>query len=99
MRWARRHTQPILAVIFLLLAVPLLAQNGSVPHSHGSATPALFNQEHDLTLLATGGAATLADIAPLVVGVVLIAVLSTCVPHRPIVSPCRGADSRAPPVR
>jgi hypothetical protein len=99
MRWAREHSRSILSLLFLLLAVPLLAQNGSLPHSHDSATAALFNQEHDLMLLATGGAATLADVAPLIVGVVLVAVLSTCIAQRPIASPCRGADSRAPPVR
>ena len=77
-----------------------LLSAASIPHSHGPGLPGLYNQEHDLSYLATfGGGAPLPDApsaTPLVVLVVLVAAASAGVP--PVVWR-RHADSRAPPTR
>lgn len=72
----------------------------TIPHSHGPGLPGLYNQEHDLSYLATfGGGAPLPaspSAVPLVVLVVLVAAATAGVP--PIVAR-RHADFRAPPAR
>ena len=95
---SHRRCRPILIALLVLVAAPMLAQAGSLPHRHDSATPAFFNQEHDLTLLATGGAVAVHDAAPILFAIVLIATLSLRRARRPAARPSRGADSRAPPV-
>jgi hypothetical protein len=94
-------TRPVRAVLLVaFLALPLLLQGASVPHTHFGSPHGLFNHEHDLTLLAIAGAvASLDAIAPAVL-VILVAMgvaLAGCA--RPATTLAHAADSRAPPVR
>jgi hypothetical protein len=84
---------------FLLVALAaLLLQGATVPHTHAGVSPGLYNQDHDLALLATlHGAAILHDteFVPLVLAAGSApAPLSRRTPASP---PQSTADSRAPP--
>ncbi len=89
----------ITILVGLALAGSLLGA-ASIPHSHTPGHPGLYNQEHDLSYLATfGGGAPLPDApaaAPLVV--LVIVVVATVTGAAPVVWR-RHADFRAPPVR
>ena len=99
MRHALRLSRPACLLLLLFVAVPLLGQTASVPHSHSASTPGLFNEEHDLTLLAiSGSAAALPGILPLVFSFVVVALVSANAPSRPAAVPFGAADSRAPPL-
>lgn len=99
MSWAHRLSRPILLALLLLVSVPVVAQTGSVPHSHDSTTAAVFNEEHDFALFATSGAVALPEAGPILFAFVVVATLLVFAPRRPSADPCRTADSRAPPVR
>jgi hypothetical protein len=94
-----RSLRPFLAPLLVLLAVVALGvESAGTPHAHTSADPAFFNQEHDLTTLATSrsGApvpATVPAVSPLLV----VAALVAAVAARPFATPRRHGDSRAPP--
>jgi hypothetical protein len=96
-----RSLRPFLAPLLVLLALIALGVEGaSTPHAHRSAAPAFFNQEHDLTTLATfgGGAPVPASdlaVAPIVVVASVVVAAVEC----PVTTPCRHGDSRAPPAR
>jgi hypothetical protein len=97
---SRGSRSPRRVWVFLLLvaAAALLAQTGSVPHTHEGIGPGLYNQDHDLALLATlHGAATLSAAQP---AMLPVAVVSTVVPTASDLldsAPRPAADSRAPP--
>jgi hypothetical protein len=81
--------------LILLVLTALVAQGACVPHTHTGA--GVFNEEHDLTLLAIAGIA-----GPLPVSVLLFVIMMTvslCVsaPPAPHVFVSRDAESRAPP--
>ena len=83
------------AALILLVLTALIAQGACVPHTHTGG--GVFNEEHDLTLLAIAGIA-----GPLPVGVLLFVIMMTvslCVspPPAPHVFVSRDAESRAPP--
>ena len=89
--------RPYAAVLILVVLVAVIAQGACLPHTHTASGVGLFNEEHDLTLLATAGMA-----GPLPVGVLLFIVMVTvslCLsaPPAPIVVLSRDAESRAPP--
>jgi len=96
----RRLGVPLLVVLVGLALAGFLLGAASIPHSHAPGRPGLYNQEHDLTYLATFGGAGLVSAAsaaaPLVV-VVVLAVATVAGPP-PLVSR-RHADFRAPPLR
>lgn len=93
-----RLVRTILLVV--LLALPLLLQGASLPHTHFGAPDGFFNQEHDLTLLAiTGTVASLDATAPAVTLVVVVTAMAVAARRRPLPTRGRTADSRAPPVR
>jgi hypothetical protein len=99
-RARRRFPLPLASTLLVALAVAgFLLGAASIPHSHGPGHPGLYNQEHDLSYLATlGGVAPLpaaTSAAPLVVVVVLA--LAAIVPAPPLVWR-RHADFRAPPL-
>jgi hypothetical protein len=86
---------------FLLLAtiVTMLLQGACLPHTHAGIGAGLYNQDHDLTLLATlHGAAVLLDAQP---APLVLSEVSVVTPAR-IASPAAPArstaDSRAPPL-
>jgi hypothetical protein len=97
-QWLRSSLLPMILVA-LALAGSLLGA-ASIPHSHTPGHPGLYNQEHDLSYLATfGGGAPLPDApsaAPLVVLVIVVVAAATGA--FPVVWR-RHADFRAPPVR
>lgn len=86
-------------VLLLGLSASVLA-GASLPHLHASGEPGLWNQEHDLSLMAAlGSAAAQLDAAPaLILALALVAALAPVVFRLPG-GPLRLADSRAPPAR
>jgi hypothetical protein len=89
--------RPYATALILLVLVALVAQGACLPHTHTASGVGLFNQEHDLTLLATAGMA-----GPLPIGVLLLVVMVTvsrCVSAlpAPALFASRDAESRAPP--
>lgn len=87
------------AALLLVVATALLLQGAVTPHTHAGARPGVYNEDHDLALLATlHGAAVLHDAHPApFVFLVSVAVIAagTCVPAS---TPRSTADSRAPPL-
>lgn len=93
-----RPLRTALLVAFLML--PLLLQGATLPHTHLGAPDGFFNQEHDLTLLATvGTVASLDAAAPAVTLVLVVAAVALAPRRRSPTTLARAADSRAPPVR
>lgn len=87
------------ALLVALAVAGLLAGAGSIPHNHTGVQQGLYNQEHDLTLLATAGSGALLPNSTAAAVLVLIAVpLVPLVAHRPVMPARRHADPRAPPV-
>ena len=95
MRAVSRFT---LAALLVLAAVAMVAQVGSVPHTHVGVDGGLFNEEHDLTLLAgLAGHGLPADGGPILTLDSVSAPLQPFVPECPILRVTRSGDSRAPP--
>lgn len=87
-------------LLVTLAVVALLVAAGSVAHCHTGLPAGLYNQEHDLSYLATFGSAAPLPDGPATAPLVLIAVaLLALAPRRPPVAPRRHADPRAPPLR
>ena len=86
-----------IAALILLVLVALIAQGACVPHTHTGEGVGLFNQEHDLTLLATAGTTAPLPVTTLLFVIVLTTSLCVSVPTAPIVFVSRDAESRAPP--
>jgi hypothetical protein len=89
--------RPYATALIVLVLVAVIVQGACLPHTHTASGVGLFNEEHDLTLLATAGIA-----GPLPVGVLLFVVMVTIslcasAPPAPIVFLSRDAESRAPP--
>jgi hypothetical protein len=88
----------LLGAILLVALATLLLQGATAPHTHAGVSPGLYNQDHDLALLATlHGAAVLQGTQP--APFVLVAGPAPASPRgRTPASPPRStADSRAPP--
>ena len=97
---SRRYGATGLAfVVFSLAILGLLASAGTVPHTHWSATPGLFNEDHDFSALATiGSASGLLPQTPSVVPLVLRAPLAIAPsPSGAVNHTRRAAGPRAPP--
>ena len=89
-----------LRVVLLLLVVPLLLQDASLPHTHFGAPDGFFNQEHDLTLLAIVGTVASLDVgAPVLVLMLVFVAVVAGGRSRPVTTSVRAAASRAPPAR
>lgn len=90
-----------MAMILVGLALAgLLLSAASIPHSHGPGLPGLYNQEHDLSYLATfGGGGLLPDAPSAAPPLVLVALAVAAAVGVPPVVWRRHADSRAPPTR
>lgn len=87
------------ALVLAALLLPLLLQGAGLPHTHVGAE-GVFNQEHDLTLLAiTATVGSLDAAAPALVLILVVASLVATVSGRPVCRRARAADSRAPPGR
>lgn len=91
-----RH--PLTALLLLLPLFALGIEGATIPHAHRSLGPGLFNEEHDLTNLATSrGGVTVPATVPAVAVLVVVTPLTAGTTARPAVTPCRQFDSRAPP--
>jgi hypothetical protein len=82
---------------FLLLAVAaVLLQGAGLPHTHATSKPGLYNQDHDLVLLATlHGAAVVAEAAPAPLVFDLIAAFTAPVARPPASAARSTSHSRA----
>ncbi len=88
------------ALLLLLGIAAFLAAGATCPHLHASGEPGLWNEEHDLGLMAAhGSVAALADAAPVVAMVLVLAFALAPVVFRLPGGPFRLSDSRAPPAR
>ncbi|MBM3219892.1 MAG: hypothetical protein FJZ38_14655 [Candidatus Rokubacteria bacterium] len=88
---------PIVAAL-LLAAMAMLLQLGSVPHHHAGAESGLYNQEHDLTLLAgLAGHVVEAAVVPVVTLDAASAALPCFTPACRELHVARTGAPRAPP--
>ena len=91
---------PLLVVLVSLALAGFLLSAASIPHSHAPGRPGLYNQEHDLSYLATFGGVGPISEAPAAVPLVVLVVLAIVAAPGP--APAVGrrhADFRAPPLR
>ena len=99
---ASRQTVLRLSTLSLVVVATLglVLSTASLPHTHQPSLPGLYNQEHDLTLLAAvGGIGPLPD-APSVDPIALATLLVVPpISWLPRARPRRTTDYRAPPVR
>ena len=88
-------------VALLVLAIAgMVLQGGSLPHVHRASHASLFNEEHDLTLLAgLAGHVVLADAPPTLTLDAVSTQIAPVVPERPALRLAHSGSSRAPPVR
>jgi hypothetical protein len=96
----RTASRLFIVALLLMAVVSLVLQGGSLPHVHAATQAGLFNEEHDLTLLA--GLAThvvLGDATPPLTLDAASSDIAPSVPERPALRLARSADSRAPPSR
>jgi hypothetical protein len=88
-----------LALLLLAAVAAVVAQGGSVPHTHAGIGPGLYNHDHDLSLLATlHGAATISAAQPAMVPFVALSSVAPTVTDPIDSAPRPAADSRAPPL-
>jgi hypothetical protein len=94
-----RHHRGAAFLVTLALASVLLAA-ATVPHSHLTGAPGLYNQEHDLSYLAAlGGVAPLVQTVGAVVPVVVVTTALVALAPAPDAELDRHPDPRAPPLR
>jgi hypothetical protein len=94
-----RHHRGAAFLVTLALAGILLAA-ATIPHTHLTAAPGLYNQEHDLSYLAAlGGVGPLGQVVGAVVSVVVVAVALVASVPAHAAEPDRHSDPRAPPLR
>jgi hypothetical protein len=75
-----------------------VSQAGSVPHTHSSVSPALFNQDHDRILLATSGVVAIREASPLLFAFLVVTHASVHTANRLDTAAGGTTDSRAPPL-
>jgi hypothetical protein len=92
-------TRSLRVVLLLLLVAPLLLQGATLAHTHERGNPGLYNQEHDFTLYAASGAATLPETVGALLAIVVAVSLYITASPRPRTLACAAGDPRAPPVR
>jgi len=94
----RRLSRLAIVTLLVLACAGMLAQTGSVPHLHQAHEPGIYNEEHDLTLLAALAAqALLVDGTPVPAARTVVGAPPTVVVERPAIRCPHAADSRAPP--
>ncbi len=87
-----------IVALLLLAAAAMVLQIGSVPHLHADGETGLYNEEHDLTLLAgLAGHAIQLDAVPCLAIDAVATALAPFTPERPAIRLARSGDSRAPP--
>lgn len=87
-------------ILVSLALAGFLLSAASIPHSHGPGLPGLYNQEHDLSYLATFGAGGLLPDAPSAAPMIVLVALAVAATAGAVPAVWRRhAASRAPPVR
>ena len=87
-----------IALLLVLACAGMIAQAASLPHVHRAYEPGLYNEEHDLTLLAA-----LAALALLTEGAtapsleVVVGAPLPLISERPAICAAHADASRAPP--
>ena len=93
-----RPTSLLLSLLLLAVAA-LLLQGASLPHTHAGGGAGVYNQDHDLTLLATlHGAAVLAESPPAPLVFVLVVTLVALAIGTPASAARPTFACRAPPL-
>jgi hypothetical protein len=99
-RGIRRLTGPAAVLLLAPALVAMVVSAASVPHLHVGSTPGFYNQEHDLSALATlSGAALLPAVIATATLLQAPGPLLGPAGSRPAPAPRRHADPRAPPLR
>jgi hypothetical protein len=96
------RARPSLATGWLFVAALLLAgllfQGATLPHTHSPSAPGIYNEEHDLTTLATrSGDAPLPTGVPLVAVAVVAGTIVVAAVTAHDAAPFRHTAPRAPP--
>jgi hypothetical protein len=101
LRTLRGHlVSPLPAIVVGLALAGFLLSVASLPHSHAPDRPGLYNQEHDLTYLATVGGVGPISEAPAAMSLVVLVLLVVAAATGPAPEVARRhADFRAPPLR
>jgi len=86
------------ALPILLGLVALLLASASLPHLHAGAEAGLWNQEHDLALMAFGNHACQVDAMPILGLIPSLASPIAPAPVQVAGAPLPLSDSRAPPL-
>ena len=93
-----RGSRLLLLALAVLAAAGLVLQNGSLHHTHAGDGIGLYNQEHDLTLLASLAAnANPADAPPSLLADGVSAAVPVHAPTPHAVRHTRSGHTRAPP--
>ena len=88
-----------LGLLLFLAVAGLVLQGASAPHTHAASKPGIYNQDHDLVLLATlHGAVVLAEAPPAPFVFVLVAAIALLAIHPPASAARSSCDCRAPPL-
>ena len=96
--WHRPRRISALVVLGVAL-LATLALGTAAPHLHLDREPAFFNEEHDLTLLASAGLhAPLPDGLPLIAPGAALSFTPALMLSQAAAHPGRLADPRAPPL-
>lgn len=94
----RPASRLLIAALVLLATAAMVLQGSSLPHLHAGGQAGIYNQEHDLTLLAAlAGHGLPADATPSLTIDAVSASVPPFVPERPALRLARSGDSRAPP--
>jgi hypothetical protein len=87
--------RPLALLLLALLA--LLLRDASLPHQHVSASPGLYNHDHDLSALATVAGGLVPDRPEPRPALAALTAIAAPAPDAGSHAPRRHADSRAPP--
>jgi hypothetical protein len=95
----RHRSRTLITSVVLALCFGAMVLDGaSLPHLHAKTSPGLYNQEHDLTLLAVSARAGAMPVSTAAVPFAALVVALVCVAATvPYVAPTRHTASRAPP--
>jgi hypothetical protein len=97
-RIARPTSSPF-GLLLLVAVAALLLQGSCLPHTHTGVGAGFYNQDHDLSLLATlHGAAVLLDAQPAPLVVVVVSTIAPAGAESPAAPARPLAESRAPPL-
>jgi len=88
------------ALLGLLAFAAVTLAGGSLPHLHAAGEPGLWNEEHDLSLMAAlGTAASQPDATPVMALELALILALALAGARPASAPLRLSAPRAPPLR